>query len=94
MNAIKIIEIVIGVIGLVLLVIAAGRALERRWARKLVSPLLGRPCPSCATPFQPDAVRRARLEHPFDGPNYASLLCRNCSKRFALIADKLVELPL
>ena len=92
-SATEIILILLGIIGLVLGIVAAGQAFERRAARKLVSPLLGRPCPSCGNSFHPDAIRSARLEHGFDGPSYASLVCPVCSKRLALLQGELMEDP-
>src|SRR5437660_12498621 len=93
-SATEIILILLGIAGLVLGIIAAGQAFERRAARKLASPLLGRPCPSCGNSFTTDAIRSARLEHPFDGPNFASLVCPDCSKRWALLKGGLTKVPL
>ena len=94
MSATEVILILVGTIGLVFGIVAAGRALERRAARKLVSPLLGRPCPSCGGSFHLDAIRSARLEHGFDGPSYPTLVCPDCSKRWALLEGELTEVPL
>jgi hypothetical protein len=56
-NAIEVIFIVVGIIGLALGIVAAGQALERRAARKLASPLLGRTCPCCGSSFRSDVIR-------------------------------------
>jgi hypothetical protein len=93
-SAIEIILVLVGITGLVFAIIAAAQALERRAARKLATPLLGRPCPFCGSSFRQDAIRGARLEHPFDGSNYASVVCLDCSKRWGLLDDRLMEQPL
>ena len=94
MSPIEIALVLVGITGLVFSIIAAGSALERRAARRLASPILGQPCPSCGWSLQSEAIRSARLEHPFDGPSYASVVCPGCSKRWALLEHKWLEEPL
>jgi hypothetical protein len=92
-SGVEIIFVLAGIGGLVLVIIFAGRILEARNAKKLASPLVGRSCLSCGTSFSPDVIRSARLETPFDGPSYPSVVCPSCSKRWALIEGNLVEHP-
>ena len=93
-SATEITILMVGIVSLVLGIIAVGRALESRIARKLATPLLGQPCPFCGRSFRLGAIRRARLEHTFDGPHYASVVCPDCSKRWGFFEGGLMEQPL
>jgi len=94
MSAIEIVISLVGISALVLGIIVAGQALERRAAQKLASCLLGQPCPVCGWSFRREAICSARLEHAFDGPDSASIICPDCSRRWLLSEGRLIEKPL
>lgn len=89
MTPIEIIFVVAGLAALVLCIIALGRALERRHARKLAASMVGQKCPSCGTSFRKDLLRNAEWNDGFED-SYVSVVCPDCKKRWLLLDGKLV----
>jgi len=82
-NAIDVILVVVGVACLVVAIVFAGQALERRKARQLALALLGRTCPHCGSAFRRDAIRSARLDFGFEDDDI-TIVCPDCSKTVTL----------